>query len=294
MFEKRKFDIAFLGHYTKDTIVTKAGTKIVNGGAYFYGSSAAARIGLKTAAVTRLAPQDYTSYAPLLEIGVAVKAIPTAVSTCLRLEYPTDNPDDRTLAVTSVAEPFTVSDIDDIDAGVWSIGASIRGEVGIEVLKAIHARGSRIGLDAQGFIRILENGTLAYDSAWPEKAAILALVDVFKVDVVEAEVLTGSRDLREAARILSGFGPKEFVLTHADGVVVYAGGVFFEAPFTPREMVGRSGRGDTCLASYLAARITMSPEIATRWAAAMTSMKLETTGPFRGTREDVERVLRGN
>ena len=144
------FDIAFIGHYTKDTIVTKAGTRIVNGGAYFYGASAARRMGLKTAAVTRLAIEDFSSFAPLADNGAMVRAISSEHSTCLKLEYPTDNPDDRRLSVTTVASPFEPADIASIQAGVWSVGASIRGEVSLDVLKAIKATGARIGLDARG------------------------------------------------------------------------------------------------------------------------------------------------
>jgi len=33
------YDIAFIGHYTKDTIVTASGTKIVVGGAFNYGAN---------------------------------------------------------------------------------------------------------------------------------------------------------------------------------------------------------------------------------------------------------------
>ena len=117
-------------------------------------------------------------------------------------------------------------------------------------------------------------------------------MDVFKADVVEAEILTGTRDLHEAARALARFGVPEFVLTHGSGVVVYSEGSFFEAPFKPRTMIGRSGRGDTCLASYLSARISMPPKEATLWAAALTSLKMEVLGPFSGTREDVERAIR--
>ncbi len=292
MSDAHRFDIAFLGQYTKDTIVDKSGTRIVNGGAYFYGSAASAALGLKVAAVTRLAPEDFSSYHYLVERGVQVKAISTETSTCLQLLYPSDNPDDRILSVTSVAEPFEPTDVADIDAPVWSIGASIRGEVSIDVLRAIKAKGARIGLDAQGYVRIVRDGKLAYDTEWPEKAGVLALVDVFKADVVEAELLTGTRDLHKAAKILARYGVPEFVLTHGDGVVVYAYGKFFEAPFTPKSLVGRSGRGDTCLASYLAARISMAPAEATLWAAALTSLKMEGVGPFSGTRADIERALR--
>jgi len=288
---EHQFDIAFLGQYTKDTIIAKSETRIVDGGAYFYGSAAAAALGLKVAAITRLAASDFASFRFLLERGVTVKAIPTEKSTCLQLLYPSDNPDERVLSVTSVAEPFEPADVASIIAPVWSIGASIRGEVSLDVLKAIKAKGARIGLDAQGFVRVVRDGMLAYDREWPEKAEVLSLVDVFKADVVEAEILTGTRDLRQAARELAGFGVAELVLTHADGVVVYAGGSFHEAPFKPKSLVGRSGRGDTCLASYLAVRITMPPDEATFWSAALTSLKMEALGPFAGTQADIEAAL---
>ena len=289
--EKKAFDMAFIGHYTKDTIVTKDGTRLVNGGAYFYGASAARRMGLRTAAITRLAEADFPSFAPLADNGAMVRAIRSEHSTCLRLEYPTDNPDDRILSVTTVASPFEPGDVADINAGVWSVGASIRGEVSLEVLKAIKASGARIGLDAQGYVRVIRDGTLAYDRDWPEKAAVLGLVNVFKADVVEAEILTGSSDLKKAAEALLKYGDMELVLTHGAGVVVWALGAFHEAPFMPKSLVGRSGRGDTCLASYLAARISMEPREATRWAAALTSLKMEAVGPFSGTRADVEKAL---
>lgn len=285
------FQIAFIGHYTKDTIVNKAGTREVNGGAYFYGASAARRMGLSTAAVTRLATSDFSSFRPLEELGVMVRAIPSESSTCLSLVYPTDDPDDRKLSVTTIASPFEPEDVAGIKADVWSVGASIRGEVSLDVIRAIKSTGARVGLDAQGFVRVVRNGTLEYDAGWPEKKEVLAHTDVFKADVVEAKLLTGYSNLRDAAVELLKYGDMELVLTHGAGVIVWAGGSFNEAHFTPKSLVGRSGRGDTCLASYLAARISMNPRDATRWAAALTSLKMENVGPFSGTPEDVERVL---
>lgn len=286
-----RFDIAFIGQYTQDTIVNPSGTRLVDGGAYYYGSCAARRMNLKTASITRLAKKDFESFASLERLGAMVRAIPTTYSTCLKLEYFNDNPDDRILSVTTVAEPFVRQDVEGIKAKIWSVGASMRGEVSLEVLKAIKATGARIGLDAQGFIRVNQGGTLVYEKTWPEKSEILALTDVFKADVVEAKTLTGRSDLKEAARALLNVRDMELVLTHGAGVLVWAEGNFHEAPFTARSLVGRSGRGDTCLASYLAARLSMNPKEATRWAAALTSLKMETVGPFSGTNADVERAL---
>ena len=64
-------------------------------------------------------------------------------------------------------------------------------------------------------------------------------------------------------------------------MLVYHAGVFDEAPFAPREVRGRSGRGDTCTAAYLSRRLTASSAEAVTWAAAVTSLKLEAEGPFR-------------
>jgi len=71
-------------------------------------------------------------------------------------------------------------------------------------------------------------------------------------------------------------------------VLVFAGGEFHEAPFRPRDMAGRTGRGDTCFASYLGRRLLGDPPgEATRFAAALTTLKLERPGPFQGSLEEV-------
>ncbi|HUV89968.1 MAG TPA: carbohydrate kinase family protein, partial [Anaerolineae bacterium] len=126
---------------------------------------------------------------------------------------------------------------------------------------------------------------------WPEQETILSHLDVLKTDAVEAEMLTGTADIRAAAQMLAALGPREIVLTHRNGVLVYAGGEFHEAGFFPERLVGRSGRGDTCLAAYVARRLAFPPAEATRWAAAVTSLKMEAEGPFRRDIGEVERYL---
>jgi len=68
------YDIAFIGHYTKDTIVSSSGTRVVDGGAFNYGAHVAARMGLKVAAVTRLAEEDFHVVEKLKHLGVDVFA----------------------------------------------------------------------------------------------------------------------------------------------------------------------------------------------------------------------------
>jgi sugar/nucleoside kinase (ribokinase family) len=104
-------------------------------------------------------------------------------------------------------------------------------------------------------------------------------------------VLTGESDIAAAARILADMGPSEVVLTHRDGLLVYARGQYHAAGFFPQKLVGRSGRGDTCIGAYVAKRLKTSPAEATIWAAAVTSLKMEAEGPFRRDIAEVEELI---
>ena len=64
------------------------------------------------------------------------------------------------------------------------------------------------------------------------------MTDILKTDAVEAEFLTGTADIHEAARILAALGPREIVLTHKDGLLVLADGSYHEARLPP----GRAAR----------------------------------------------------
>jgi sugar/nucleoside kinase (ribokinase family) len=209
----------------------------------------------------------------------------------MRLEYPTANVDERILSVKGVADPIGPEHLGDLEAHTFLITASIRGEVAPETVAAMKARCRRLALDVQGFVRVVSpEGRLRYE-AWPDRERVLGMTDILKTDAVEAEFLTGTADIHAAARALAALGPREIVLTHKDGLLVLAEGKTYEAPFRPVELRGRSGRGDTCVGSYASRRIGADPAEATRWAAALTSLKLEAEGVIRRSRADVERLL---
>ncbi len=111
---------------------------------------------------------------------------------------------------------------------------------------------------------------------------------------MEALSLTGESDIFKAARIYAEMGPKEIVLTHKDGLLIYADGKFHEFGFYPTELIGRSGRGDTCLGTYTAMRLKKDPLESGIWAAAVTSMKMEGLGPFNRSIKEVEVFIQKN
>lgn len=295
------YDVAFVGHYTKDTIVSASGTRVVDGGACNYGANVAAKMGLKAAVITRLAKADFHIVEELRRLGVDVFARETPQSTCLRLEYPTTDIDERTIYVTSTAGPFTPAEVETVQARAFLIGASMRREVGLDVIEELGKKGALLAADIQSFIRVEREGVLV-PAPWPEKEQVLAHLDVLKTDAVEAELLTGESDIRIAAQMIAApsgssplgrsLGPSEVVLTHRDGLLVLADGQFHQAGWFPRKLVGRSGRGDTTIAAYVAKRLTAPPAEATIWAAAVASLKMEAEGPFRRDIGQVEDLIR--
>ena len=286
-----KYDLVLIGSYTKDTVVSSGRSRVVDGGGFNYGAHAAVLMGLRTAAVTRLSADDVHVVQALVSLGVDVFPTYTAHSTHLELYYPTSNVDERTITVMRTAGSFSADQVRGLEASAFVINTSLRGEAGEDVVLELRKKKALLAADAQGFIRALApDRTLAY-APWPEKKQIVANFDILKTDAVEAEALTGIRDIREAAAALTGWGPKEIVLTHRDGLLVLADGVCYQAPWCPKQLIGRSGRGDTCLAAYVGRRLTASPEKATVWAAALTSLKMEAEGPITKGLEDVEEVL---
>jgi sugar/nucleoside kinase (ribokinase family) len=287
----KKYDVIYIGNYTKDTIISPAGTRDVDGGAVNYAAHAAARLGLNVAVITRLAKEDEHVVDKLKQSGIDCYVTYTPQSTLLQLAYPTTDPDIRTLSVTATAGSITAVDVEKVNARAAVIGSSLRGEVGLDVIRTLKDRNVMTAADMQGFVRVLRGVELNYEP-WDEMRATLAQVDVVKSDAVEAEFLTGETDIYKAAKFYADMGPREIVLTHRDGLLIYAAGNFHEMGFYPARLDGRSGRGDTCLGTYVARRLSMAPREAGIWAAAVTSLKMENLGPFNRSVAEVEALIR--
>jgi sugar/nucleoside kinase (ribokinase family) len=284
------YDVVYIGNYTKDTIISPAGTRYVDGGAVNYAAHAAAQLGCRVAVITRLAKEDDRVVEKFTKSGIDCFATYTPSSTLMKLEYPTNNPDIRQLSVAAVAGSITARDVEKIDTKSAVIGSSLRGEVGLDVIRALKAKKVFVAADMQGFVRVLRGAELKYEP-WDEMQSTLACVDVVKSDAVEAEFLTGETDIFKAAKFYADMGPREIVLTHKDGLLVYADGKFHEMNFYPQRMDGRSGRGDTCVGTYIAKRLSLAPREAGIWAAAVTSLKMENLGPFNRSIDEVEELI---
>ena len=282
------YDITLIGNYTKDKIVTPSEIKYVDGGGFNYGAHAAIALGAKTAAITRLKKNDQHVIENLTKVGIDAFPTYTESSTHMELIYPTDNFDERTLVMSKSAGSFTSDQFENIESEIFLVNASVRDEFRIKTLIDLKKKGSLIGIDLQGFIRTREKNHVLINSSWEVKKEALELTHYLKADGVEAEFLTGESDLVSAAKILKSYGPKEVIITHKDGVLVYDGNRVYQEPFILDKIIGRSGRGDTCGASYVYKRLSLDPEQSIKWAAAATSLKMESDTPLKKSTDEIK------
>ena len=284
-------DIMLIGHFARDRNVVDDRGEMASGGGVYFGGIALRRLGLQVAVVTRLHPDDFPLLEELEREGVQVFATPAPETSGIANFYDSADMERRVCKPLGFAGPFRLEEIPDLPARIYAVVSIIAGEVELPLLKSLARRGP-VALDVQGFVRVREGEDLVF-RPWHGMEEGLSHVTYLKVDRAEAELLTGQVDLQEAARQLARYGPREVVLTQSSGVTVFADGQIFQAPFAPRSLEGRTGRGDTCFATYLGQRLTASPEEATRVAAAVTTLKQEKPGPWHGSLADVEALLAG-
>ncbi|WP_419700687.1 PfkB family carbohydrate kinase [Mucilaginibacter sp. NFX135] len=285
------YDICCIGHITLDKVVTPQAVKHMAGGTSFYFSSAIRNMDVSYTLVTSLAENEMPTVEALRAKGTEVHA-----STCAHTVYfeniYSGNQDHRTQRVLQKADPFTVEQLQGIDAQIFHLGPLLADDIPVSLIKELSGRG-RVSLDAQGYLRKVEDkNVIPVD--WPAKKEALQYIDILKVNEHELEALTGLTDIKKGALVLADWGVKEVVITLGSmGSVIYADSLFYNVPaYIPTAVVDATGCGDTYMAGYLYQRIKgASFQEAGEFAAAMASFKIESSGPFTGTKEDVLNLL---
>lgn len=280
-----EFDLLLIGHFAKDRNVVDGVGKTESGGGVYFGAMVACRMGLRVAIVTRLHRDDFPRLDELKQVGIKVFATPAPETSGIENSYQSTDMERRVCKPLGFAGAFQIAEMPEVNARINVIAPIIAGEVDVPLLEWLAAR-APVALDIQGFVRVRDGNKLVFRQ-WNQMAEGLQHVTYLKVDRAEAELLTGETDLKIAAKKLRDYGPKEIVLTQSSGVTVFANGEIHTAPFTPRSLAGRTGRGDTCFAAYLGKRLSAPPAEACRFAAAVTTLKQEKPGPWNGTMEEI-------
>lgn len=276
-------DIMLIGHVSKDIMIDHLGEETrLTGGAVIQSSFAALRSGFEVMAVTKISGEDTALLEPLQTAGLKWVICPSEATTSIRNIYYTEDKERRDVVLLSQADPFTLADIPKTVPRVFHLAGLFAGEIPDDLIVPLSSRAA-VALDAQGVLRTMDTeGDLVFRD-WARKKELLRFVRFFKVDAAEAEILTGLADRVEAARTLFSWGAGEVMLTHHTEVLLYSSEGVCRVQYTNRSSVGRTGRGDTTFAAYLAWRLEHSISESVRFAAALCSLKMESPGPFNGT-----------
>ena len=284
------YEVMVLGHVSKDINITPEDTEHSIGGAVVYSSIAIYRQGARVLALTKLHPDDFPALEIFGRFGTPVLHRPSSRTTSIRNTYLTADREQRRCEALSMADPFDETDLpDDTEASIYYLGGLMRGEFPEAFIEAMSKRGP-LAVDVQGFLRVNEGGPMVFRD-WERKRELIPQIHYLKTDAAEARILTGAEDPRDAAARLLEWGAREVVLTHNEGLLVCAGGEQWSFPWTSRNLSGRTGRGDTCFCTYCYQRLQRDPEEAACVAAAVTSLKMETPGPFAGTPDDIRTAI---
>ena len=259
------FDTLIIGEVALDTNVDYDGTTVqAIGGAVYYSGFAAANIGHRTAVLPKADMTAEELRAAFAQApNVTVYPLPSRASFVTKNVYHTPDRERRTSTVSSMIDPYRPEEIPAVDAAVWHLAGLVKGDLPNELIPYA-AKHAQVAIDVQCMLRCVENGGMVYHD-WAEKKELLPYVRFLKTDAAEAEILTG---LTDRAREI------------------------YTCPIRSRNLSGRTGRGDTTFAGYINERLTHDVPTALRTATALVSLKMETPGPFLGTRADVEAYQR--
>ncbi len=282
-----KYDTLVIGPISLDHNIDHEGNERREvGGAIVQSGFAAARSGAKTAIFTKLDPADADPIQVFEGSGADVFWKPSAQTCAIRNQYFTADKERRECRSMGKCDPFTADELPDVEAEIYHFAGLVYGDFDGELFRAVGKKG-KVAVDVQCLLRHVEDDKSMLFHDWDEKQTYLPDIDFLKTDTAEAEILTGVADRRLAAMQLAAWGAKEIMITHNTEVMIYDGKEFYTCPIKARNLSGRTGRGDTTFAGYLTERLHASIPDALLYATALVSLKMETPGPFRGTREDV-------
>jgi len=284
-----KYGITFIGHMCYDQVTLHDGETITApGSAVMCGAMVTAKVGVKTAAVVKMSLDEVHINKPMEDLGVDVFVIPADCTTFSRVLHKSANVDERDITIIRTAGLIKIEDIPELESSYVHLAGISDSEFDMALIDGLKARGYRLSTDMQSYVRQITPVTLAVNFGdVKDKEEIISKMDMVKLDVVEARVLTGTEDLEKAALIVESWGCPEIVITQSTGVLARVDGVTYRESFSNNSVVGRTGRGDTTFSAYQAWRLEHGVAESLKFAAALVSIKMEKYGPFQGTLEDV-------
>lgn len=291
--QPKMYDICSIGHITRDKIITPQRTVYMAGGTSFYMSYGISRLPQKVSyqLVTKVGEGQMPEVEKIKQLGLDVICYPSQHTVYFENKYGA-NSDNRTQRVLAKADPFTVEEMKPLQARIFHLGSLLNDDFSAEVVEFLSEKGL-ISIDVQGYLREVRDEEV-HAISWEEKEKILKHTDMLKLNEHEMKVITNSDNPRTVAEKIAAMGVKEVIITLGSyGAVIYADRKFYEIDaYKPRKIVDATGCGDTFSTGYLYCRAQgMGYEESGKFAAAMCTLKLEHSGPFDKSIEDIQNII---
>lgn len=286
-------DICCIGHITKDKIVTPHRVVYMAGGTSFYFAYAINQLpkDVSFSLVTSMDPTETEPAEKMRQAGIDV-TLKASRNTVFFENIYGENQNERKQRVLAKADPFTIEQLEHVDAKVYHLGSLLSDDFSNEVVEYL-ARKGKVSIDVQGYLREVRDEKV-YPIDWKDKLKVLKNTYYLKVNEIEMETITGLKDAHEAAKLLHSWGVTEVIITlGSEGSLIYVDDTFYEIPaYAPHEVVDATGCGDTYSAGYLYQRtLGATPTEAGKFAAAMCTIKLEHNGPFNRSIDDIHEII---
>lgn len=286
-------DICCIGHITKDKIVTPHRVVYMAGGTSFYFAYAINQLpnDVSFSLVTSMDPTETEPAEKMRQAGIDV-TLNASRNTVFFENIYGENQNERKQRVLAKADPFTIEQLEHVDAKVYHLGSLLSDDFSNEVVEYLAKKG-KVSIDVQGYLREVRDEKV-YPIDWKDKLKVLKNTYYLKVNEIEKETITGLKDAHEAAKLLHSWGVTEVIITlGSEGSLIYVDDTFYEIPaYAPHEVVDATGCGDTYSAGYLYQRtLGATPTEAGKFAAAMCTIKLEHNGPFNRSIDDIHEII---
>lgn len=286
-------DICCIGHITKDKIVTPHRVVYMAGGTSFYFAYAINQLpnDVSFSLVTSMDPTETEPAEKMRQAGIDV-TLNASRNTVFFENIYGENQNERKQRVLAKADPFTIEQLEHVDAKVYHLGSLQSDDFSNEVVEYLAKKG-KVSIDVQGYLREVRDEKV-YPIDWKDKLKVLKNTYYLKVNEIEMETITGLKDAHEAAKLLHSWGVTEVIITlGSEGSLIYVDDTFYEIPaYAPHEVVDATGCGDTYSAGYLYQRtLGATPTEAGKFAAAMCTIKLEHNGPFNRSIDDIHEII---
>lgn len=276
------FDLAVIGHYTIDQIITKeVEPKPTLGGPPTYTSIAARRMGATVTVISKVGkdfPDEYIAW--LSRNGIDLTGLARVDTPTTRFISKYEN-EERVLQLKSVCSSILPEDIPkDLKTKCIHLGPVAR-EIPVETVSHAAKTTKVVSLDPQGFVRRFDREGHVLDQERLE-VTMLRHIDILKASEKELKIAMGIDDPWKAAEAATKFGPGIVIITKGvKGALMLHDHARYEIPaYKPKSIIDPTGAGDAFIGAFMAEYVRgKDPSWCVAVGAATSSFVVEGLGP---------------